>query len=114
MVFMGHSAQRCPQFRLISASRILGGSPQSSPFPPYSPRSWQPRVNHTIMQQYDASPWLVDSGASHHITSDLESLSLHSPYRGGDEVILGDGSSLPITHTGEGSKHGGGSSQGKA
>ncbi|XP_019096656.1 PREDICTED: uncharacterized protein LOC109130952 [Camelina sativa] len=42
----------------------------------------------------------LDSGATHHITSDLCNLSLHQPYSGDDTVIIGDGS-------GEGSTHGG-------
>ncbi|KAJ9548563.1 hypothetical protein OSB04_021106 [Centaurea solstitialis] len=44
--------------------------------------------------------WLFDSGASHHITNDLNTLSLHSPYDGTDELVIGDGSSLTITHVG--------------
>ena len=48
----------------------------------------------------DSATWLLDSGASHHMTSDLGNLSLHAPYNGGDDVILGDGSGLQISHTG--------------
>ncbi|KAJ9556979.1 hypothetical protein OSB04_011593 [Centaurea solstitialis] len=44
--------------------------------------------------------WLFDSGASHHITNDLNALSLHAPDDGTDELIIGDGSSLTITHVG--------------
>ncbi|XP_012845667.1 PREDICTED: uncharacterized protein LOC105965646 [Erythranthe guttata] len=38
------------------------------------------------------SGWLVDSGASHHITSDLQNLSIHSDYGGNEDIIVGDGS----------------------
>ncbi|KAD4586359.1 hypothetical protein E3N88_23960 [Mikania micrantha] len=38
-------------------------------------------------------PWLYDSGASHHVTNDLSSLSLHAPYDGTDDLIIGDGPS---------------------
>ena len=55
-------------------------------------------MNQPIMS--DASTWLFDSGASHHMTSDLANLSLHNLYGGGDGVLLGDGSSLNIFHTG--------------
>uniref|UniRef100_A0A0D3AH30 Retrovirus-related Pol polyprotein from transposon TNT 1-94-like beta-barrel domain-containing protein n=2 Tax=Brassica oleracea var. oleracea TaxID=109376 RepID=A0A0D3AH30_BRAOL len=51
------------------------------------------------MMNGDSSTWLLDSGASHHMTSDLANLSLHTPYNGGDDVILGDGSGLNISHT---------------
>lgn len=45
-------------------------------------------------------PWVPDSGATHHITSDLSNLALHQPYTGGEEVLIGDGSGLQITNTG--------------
>jgi hypothetical protein len=45
-------------------------------------------------------PWLLDSGASHTITSDLANLTTHSEYDGTDEVTLGDGSGLEISHIG--------------
>ncbi|KAK1416516.1 hypothetical protein QVD17_32307 [Tagetes erecta] len=38
------------------------------------------------------SPWLVDSGASHHITSDGSALHKLSDYGGPDEIVLGNGS----------------------
>jgi len=34
------------------------------------------------------------------VTADLENLSLHCPYSGSDDVMIGDGTNLPITHTG--------------
>lgn len=48
----------------------------------------------------DPDAWLVDSGASHHVTSDLNNLAFHNPYNGNDSVVIGDGSGLPITHSG--------------
>ncbi|KAF5442310.1 hypothetical protein F2P56_034980, partial [Juglans regia] len=54
---------------------------------------------HTARQY---KPWVVDSGASHHITSDMSKLSIHSEYDGTDEVIIGDGSGLAISHVGTG------------
>ncbi|GKE08007.1 retrovirus-related pol polyprotein from transposon TNT 1-94 [Tanacetum coccineum] len=44
-------------------------------------------------------PWLFDSGASHHVTSDPSSLQNLSNYGGPDEIFLGDGKSLSISHT---------------
>ena len=46
------------------------------------------------------SNWLLDSGSSHHVTSDLNNLSLHTPYDEPDNIIIGDGTGLSITHTG--------------
>lgn len=44
--------------------------------------------------------WMMDSSASHNMTSDLGNNSLHSKYDGTEEVHLIDGSSMPISHTG--------------
>ncbi|XP_019085799.1 PREDICTED: branchpoint-bridging protein-like [Camelina sativa] len=84
----GHSARRCPQLNSFQSS------PQrnTSPFTP-----WQPRAYMAVL----------DSGATHHITSDLNSLSLHQPYNGGDDLVIADGSTMPISHIGEGSQYGG-------
>ena len=45
-------------------------------------------------------PWLIDSGASHHVTANLNNLNLHAPYNGLDDVVIGDGTRLHITHSG--------------
>ncbi|CAN0912741.1 hypothetical protein LINGRAPRIM_LOCUS504 [Linum grandiflorum] len=42
----------------------------------------------------------MDSAASHHVTSDLGNLSLFSDYNGPTEIVIGDGTSLHITHIG--------------
>ncbi|CAN6969566.1 unnamed protein product, partial [Brassica oleracea var. botrytis] len=88
----------CTQFRLISAD----GSQQNAA------QLWQPRAHvASTYPSSDTPSWLLDSGASHHLTSDLNNLALHSPYQGNEAVTLGDGSGHAITHTGEGSSHGG-------
>lgn len=46
------------------------------------------------------SQWILDSGATHHVTTDLTNLSLHSTYDESNDVIVGNGASLKITHTG--------------
>ncbi|KAL5544985.1 hypothetical protein UlMin_008769 [Ulmus minor] len=38
--------------------------------------------------------WLVDSGVSHQVTMDLSNLSLHEPYEGPDNIVIGDGTDL--------------------
>ena len=42
--------------------------------------------------------WILDSSASHHITTDLGNLSLHYPYSGHDNVLIGNGNILSISH----------------
>ena len=44
--------------------------------------------------------WVVDSGASHHLTTDLAALALHAPYTASDSVIIGDGSGLSFSNIG--------------
>ncbi|KAE8677981.1 hypothetical protein F3Y22_tig00111463pilonHSYRG00127 [Hibiscus syriacus] len=73
----------------------------SLPATGYRPSTpWQPRANHVILGNNTTPTWLLDSGASHHVTSDLSNLSLHSSYQGFDDVMIGDGWALHITHTG--------------
>lgn len=43
--------------------------------------------------------WLVDSAASHNMTN-LSNLFIHSKYTGIDEVVIGDGSSFPVSYIG--------------
>ncbi|RVW63492.1 Retrovirus-related Pol polyprotein from transposon RE2 [Vitis vinifera] len=63
----------------------------------HSSTPWQPRVNHVVLG--NTTTWLLDSGTSHHVMSDLSNLSLHSPYQGFDDIMIGDRSVIPITHT---------------
>ena len=51
-------------------------------------------------QANDSDTWIVDSSAYHHITLDLQILSLHSDYGGNENIMIGDGNGIPITHVG--------------
>lgn len=86
----GHSARRCPQLQPAVTT-----PPHNTLF-----RPWQLRANMAVSSPYNATNWLLDSGATQHITSDLNNLSLHQPYQGSDDVMIVDGSSLDISHTG--------------
>lgn len=41
----------------------------------------------------------MDTGASAHMTPHLGNLDTSEPYSGKDRVLVGNGASLPITHT---------------
>lgn len=45
----------------------------------------------------------MDTGASHHVSNDLQKISLHSKYYETDEIVVGNGNTLSITHTGSNS-----------
>ncbi|XP_020874752.1 uncharacterized protein LOC110226675 isoform X2 [Arabidopsis lyrata subsp. lyrata] len=96
----GHSAKRCYQLQTFQAQ--APANPPLLPTPPQPPMSWQPRANFATAapSPFPYNPWILDSGTTHHITSDLNNLALHQPYNGGEEVLIGDGS-------GEGSQNGG-------
>lgn len=47
--------------------------------------------------------WYVDTGATDHLTNDLDSLSVKERYRGGDQVQVANGTSLHISHIGHSS-----------
>jgi len=44
--------------------------------------------------------WYPDSGASHHITNDLEVFINKSSYQGVDQVRIGNGTCMCIAHIG--------------
>lgn len=55
-------------------------------------------VNCTATSDAQENKWLIDSATSHNITGDIQDLSIYSEYDDTDEVILGDGTSLAVTH----------------
>jgi hypothetical protein len=49
------------------------------------------------------SNWYSDTGATDHITSDLDRLAVHECYHGGEQVQVRNGAGLQILHTGHSS-----------
>lgn len=70
-----------------------------------SKRSNMPAAHHARTLPPGMSDWISDSGATHHITRDLDHLHLSQPYTGSDQLIVGDGSGLPISNTGKSVLH---------
>ncbi|RVW59734.1 Retrovirus-related Pol polyprotein from transposon RE1 [Vitis vinifera] len=95
----GYTAKRCPSFQLVPVQ-----SSTTSATPPANfATPWQPRAYYAANTATNNPSWLLDSGASHHVTTDLNNLSLHAPYTGSDDVMIGDGTGLLISHTGSAS-----------
>lgn len=44
--------------------------------------------------------WIVDTGVSHHMTADVNSLQKVTPYQGTNKITIGNGEGLPIQHIG--------------
>ncbi|KAL5739025.1 hypothetical protein ACOSP7_027949 [Xanthoceras sorbifolium] len=45
--------------------------------------------------------WYTDSGATNHVTSNLNNLHLPTKYKGNDRLAVGNGQQLQISHTGK-------------
>ncbi|GAA0151098.1 hypothetical protein LIER_09890 [Lithospermum erythrorhizon] len=80
----GHTAVRCFQ-------RFTQPSNNES-----SPKNALIATPSTIQD----SSWYVDSGATNHITADLQNMSLYNDYSGSDKITVGNGESILIHHTG--------------
>ena len=97
----GHVLSQCASFTQQFAS---AHPPSTITKPDTRCFSNTPQVLVTKMSPlaptHDSNTWLLDSGASHHVTNDLANLSIHTPYDGTEELIVGDGKSISIAHTG--------------
>jgi histone deacetylase 1/2 len=57
-------------------------------------------ANHAATS-YNVDPaWYMDTGATDHITSDLDRLAIRNAYNGNDRVHIGNGAGLHISHVG--------------
>ncbi|PKU65013.1 Retrovirus-related Pol polyprotein from transposon TNT 1-94 [Dendrobium catenatum] len=57
----------------------------------------------TAQQQHSSTVgWVLDSGASSHLISDLANLNLSTPYTGVDSVSIANGNTLSIHNSGQG------------
>ena len=87
----------CLLFRIIPtakaslpASRALASFWQARP----QLQQWQPKAYVATALAHETPAWLLDSGASHHVTVDLNKLSLHSSYDGPNDVVISGGTEL--------------------
>ncbi|KAG9458229.1 hypothetical protein H6P81_002737 [Aristolochia fimbriata] len=56
-----------------------------------------PEAQSAQLDNSSDSAWYIDSRASHHLSSDASLLTDSGPYNGLDQLMLGNGSSLPIS-----------------
>ncbi|KAL9226752.1 hypothetical protein vseg_002526 [Gypsophila vaccaria] len=93
--YEGHTFPVCRNFKKAHPFFTLTPYTRPNRYPNNSSRA------NTVVATVPNSPsWLVDSGATHHLTNDLSVLASHTPYDGPNDVLIGDGSSLPISNMG--------------
>ncbi|KAH0665793.1 hypothetical protein KY290_028019 [Solanum tuberosum] len=80
----GRIARVCPSPRICNRTQSFG----------------KPVSNLANTQPSPTQDLLMDSGTTHHTTTDHNNLGIHSEYQGPEEVTLGNGSKLPISHIG--------------
>ena len=64
--------------------------------PPQQPRSGHAATTHPN----NNNPWIMDSGTTDHLTSELARLHTHERYDGKDQVQVANGAGLSISHIG--------------
>ena len=77
------------------SSRPYSNNPNFTPRPSYS----TPSAHYATHPTPSTFEWLLDSGASHHVTADLNNPSLYSPYDGINEIMIDNDLGLSINHT---------------
>ncbi|KAF1898182.1 hypothetical protein Lal_00032947 [Lupinus albus] len=97
----GHSLSNCPSFKgRFPTFQVPAIVPNCANERGYQPRAHVPQANVATATHPPSNGWLLDSGVSHHVTNDLSNLSLHAPCDNTEELMIGDGSTLPIQNTG--------------
>jgi Reverse transcriptase (RNA-dependent DNA polymerase)/gag-polypeptide of LTR copia-type/GAG-pre-integrase domain len=91
----GHTADRCYK-------RFDATYKPPPPRPLFKNKSFQPQALSVQSGSAPPAAWYMDSGASTHVTSDLNALTSYSPYTGSDQLHIGDGKGLDILHIGSG------------
>ncbi|KAB2600658.1 hypothetical protein D8674_038536 [Pyrus ussuriensis x Pyrus communis] len=72
----------------------------------YAFQGQQPPAQFTAMTAQQTDPqipqdaWIVDTGASHHITADINALNSVTPFQGSETILVGNGTGLSIANTG--------------
>ena len=96
-----HNAMFHNENVLTGASSSAYGAPGSAYGAPSSaygaPSSAYFATPESVMDQ----AWYVDSGATNHVTANLNNLSVRSEYKGNDKLYVGNGNQLKISHVGD-------------
>lgn len=66
----------------------------------FQPNRLQTLVDRNSAPESFNNVWYTDSGAHSHISADLANLSLNNEYHGDDQLAVGNGAGLKISHVG--------------
>ncbi|PKU70861.1 Retrovirus-related Pol polyprotein from transposon TNT 1-94 [Dendrobium catenatum] len=69
---------------------------------PSQPHDKQPKAFSATTDSKNPNEWYLDSGASAHMTNNTDNLTTSTSYQGSDSITIGDGSHIPIAHSGTG------------
>ncbi|KAG8492721.1 hypothetical protein CXB51_010467 [Gossypium anomalum] len=61
-----------------------------------------PKPEQHLLSSLNTNTWYPDSGASHHVTNDLDNLKDTAPYTGNHKLYMGNGLPVPVAHVGSG------------
>ncbi|KAM2408029.1 hypothetical protein ACFX1X_027124 [Malus domestica] len=88
----GHSALNCYH----RGNYAYQGAQPPSSFNAFTAQA-QPNLHSSSQQN-----WVLDTGATHHMTAGLDHLTLITPFEGTDRITVGNGEGLPVANTGSG------------
>jgi GAG-pre-integrase domain len=94
---MGHVAKMC--YKRYHNDTDWKAPPRYTTDPPRY-NAYNAQVAETSLHEPDSSNWIVDFGATHHVTNDLSNLSSFFSYKGSDKLHIGNGIGLDISHIG--------------
>jgi GAG-pre-integrase domain len=90
----GHTTLKC--YRRFDISFTAS---DVSAQPPFASQSHQALVAEPTVSS-PSEAWILDSGATTHVTPDINCLTSYQSYPGSDKVFISNGSGLCISHTG--------------
>ncbi|KAJ4720471.1 Retrovirus-related Pol polyprotein from transposon TNT 1-94 [Melia azedarach] len=85
---IGHEASKC-WFRFNKKFTTKPGA-----------RNFQKKAYAATLETVTDPNWYLDSGATNHITNNLSNLSIGTEYKGNDQLAVGNGNKLLISHIG--------------
>ena len=99
---IGHVVQKCyhrfdKHFNGPAPSASTSSSPNSDQAQSY--------ISESTLGDDSPQSWVLDTGATNHITPDVNNLASKGDYKGKAKVIVGNGNSMNISHIGSNSFH---------